>query len=587
MSTEQLKKRRCKLYLSGLLVAMVVLGWAVLAQAGEAPYRVLRDVEYVPGGHERQKLDLYLPAEANQPDARLPVIVWVHGGAWTGGSKEGCPALRFVQKGYVVASINYRLSQHAPFPAQIHDCKSAIRWLRANAGKYAIDPDRIGAWGGSAGGHLVALLGTATNKESEGDVGGNLEYSSRVQAVCDYFGPADMVGFFGDKSPSDYPLADQAIRQLLGGSLEEKQELAKLASPVYHVSSDDCPFLILHGDRDNIVPIEQSQKLSKKLESAKVPVRLYVVEGSGHGFGGPYIDAMVDAFFDHYVKQYKPQQARPQPRLPEGAKAIKDIQYVPNGHERHKLDLYLPKQDEQAKPLPLIIWVHGGAWMGGSKENCPALRFLEKGYAVASINYRLSQHAIYPAQIQDCKAAVRWLRANAKEHGIDPKRFGAWGASAGGHLVALLATAGDIKEFDVGENPDVSSRVQAVCDFFGPTDFTKMSSFESTMDHDSPNAPEALLVGGPIQQNKDKCRAANPITYVSKDDPPILIVHGDKDPLVPHNQSEIFHDALRQAGVDATFHTVKGGGHGFRDAEVDRMVEEFFDNRLKAGASAK
>ncbi|MCK4292650.1 MAG: alpha/beta hydrolase fold domain-containing protein [Planctomycetes bacterium] len=268
------------------------------------------------------------------------------------------------------------------------------------------------------------------------------------------------------------------------------------------------------------------------------------------------------------------------------AKILRDIEYVPGGHERQKLDLYLP-QTSSEKPLPLLIWIHGGAWLGGNKNNCPARRFVRQGYAVASINYRLSQHAIFPAQIEDCKAAIRFLRANAGKYGFDPKRFGVWGSSAGGHLVALLGTAGDVKEFDKGRNLDVSSRVQAVCDYFGPTDFTKMSSFRTKMDHDSADSPESKLVGGPVQQNKDKCKRANPITYVTKDDPPFLICHGDKDPLVPLNQSQILYEALKKAGVAVKFHTVKGGGHGFRDKQVDKMVEEFFGKHLKPGKKAR
>jgi len=263
------------------------------------------------------------------------------------------------------------------------------------------------------------------------------------------------------------------------------------------------------------------------------------------------------------------------------AKILRDIEYVPDGHERQKLDLYLP-EERSDKALPLLIWIHGGAWRAGSKQNCPARRFLHKGYAVASINYRLSQHAIFPAQIEDCKAAIRWLRANAGKYGFDPRRFGVWGSSAGGHLVALLGTTGDVKEFDKGRNLDVSSRVQAVCDYFGPTDFTLMSSFWTKMDHDSADSPESKLVGGPVQQNKEKCKRANPITYVTKDDPPFLIVHGDKDPLVPHNQSEILYEALQKAGVQVKLHTVKGGGHGgFKDPAVDKIVEEFFGKHLK------
>jgi len=123
---------------------MLVLVWSILARGVESPMRIMRDIEYVPSGHERQKLDLYLPAEPRDQNKPLPLIIWVQGDAWMGGSKEGCPALRFVQRGYVVASINHRLSQHTVFPAQIKDCKATVRWLRANAKKYGIDPERIG-----------------------------------------------------------------------------------------------------------------------------------------------------------------------------------------------------------------------------------------------------------------------------------------------------------------------------------------------------------------------------------------------------------------------------------------------------------
>ncbi|HNY77605.1 MAG: alpha/beta hydrolase [Sedimentisphaerales bacterium] len=264
-----------------------------------------------------------------------------------------------------------------------------------------------------------------------------------------------------------------------------------------------------------------------------------------------------------------------------GVRTLKDIAYVPDGHARQKLDLYLTAAEPNA-PRPLIVWVHGGAWQAGSKEGCPAVGFVEKGYAVASINYRLSRHAIFPAQIQDCQAAIRWLRAHAGEHRIDPNRFGVWGGSAGGHLVALLGTAGNVEAFDVGSHAGVSSRVQAVCDFFGPTDFAKMSRFWTTMDHDAPDSPESRLIGGPVQESPELVRRANPITYVTKDDPPFLIVHGDKDPLVPHNQSQMLYDALTKAGVEVTFYTVRGGGHGgFKDPQVETLVDQFFAKHLR------
>ncbi|MDP1590810.1 MAG: prolyl oligopeptidase family serine peptidase [Prosthecobacter sp.] len=269
-----------------------------------------------------------------------------------------------------------------------------------------------------------------------------------------------------------------------------------------------------------------------------------------------------------------------------GVKSHRDLVYVEGGHERHKLDLYLPEKAEG--PLPLIIWVHGGGWQNGSKDGCPPLRggYIERGYAVASINYRLSGHAVFPAQIEDCKAAIRWLRAHAKEYNLDAKRFGVWGSSAGGHLVALIGTSGDVKEFDVGANQDQSSRVQAVCDYYGPTDFTVFVTTPGYESHATDSSPEAKLIGGAVLQNKARAARVNPITYVSKDDPPFLIVHGDKDPTVPINQSQLLFNALKQTGVSAHFHTIHGAGHGgpgFTGQDISAMVGAFFDARLKKG----
>lgn len=270
-----------------------------------------------------------------------------------------------------------------------------------------------------------------------------------------------------------------------------------------------------------------------------------------------------------------------QSQLPEGTIVHRDLAYVSNGHERQKLDLYLPAGGQK---LPLIIWIHGGAFRMGSKNDGVPTAYLAEGYALASLNYRLSQHAIFPAQIEDCKAAVRWLRANAGAYGLDPSRFAAWGASAGGHLASMLGTTGDIKAFDVGENLGESSRVQAVVDYFGPTDFLEMDTHRLPKGqvHDSADSPESQLIGGPIQENKAKTARANPVVYVSPDDPPFLIVHGDSDPLVPHHQSELLAAALVEAGIPPIFYTVKGGGHGgFKDPAVPAMTREFLDKALK------
>ena len=268
--------------------------------------------------------------------------------------------------------------------------------------------------------------------------------------------------------------------------------------------------------------------------------------------------------------------------------AQRNVPYTSHGHERQVLDLYVPKSGDG--PFPVIIWIHGGGWQNGSKDGCPPFRkgYTDNGYAVASLNYRLSGHATFPAQIEDCKAGIRWLRAHAKENKLDPTRFGVWGSSAGGHLVALVGTSGDVKPFDVGENLDHSSRVQAVCDFYGPTDFTVFVTTEKYENHASPTSPEAKLIGGPVLENKEKADRVNPITYVSKDDPPFLIIHGDHDPTVPINQSQLLFEALKKTGLSTHFHTIHNARHGgpaFSAPEIEQMIESFFDQHLKSNTN--
>ncbi|MBU6950699.1 alpha/beta hydrolase [Hahella sp. HN01] len=269
------------------------------------------------------------------------------------------------------------------------------------------------------------------------------------------------------------------------------------------------------------------------------------------------------------------------PPAEQGVISHRDMAYVSNGHAQQKLDLHLPSA---GKNIPLIIWIHGGGWMNGDKTQGVPIDYVDEGYAVASINYRLSNVAKFPAQLEDAKAAVRWLRANAGQYDIDPERIGVWGASAGGHLAALLGTTGDVEDFDVGENLNVSSRVQAVVDYFGPTDFLQIDEnrLPASESHDKAGSPESRLIGGAIQDNKDKVERANPITYVNEGDAPFLIVHGDADPIVPHHQSQLLEAALKAAEVPVSFYTVKGGQHGrFNDAKVVELTKAFFTKHLK------
>ena len=277
------------------------------------------------------------------------------------------------------------------------------------------------------------------------------------------------------------------------------------------------------------------------------------------------------------------------------AQTLRDLEYARRGNQSLKLDLYLP--DGQG-PFPLIIWIHGGGWTSGDKDlssNGPQVRQTTRGYAVASIDYRLSHQAKFPAQIEDCKAAVRWLRAHAGQFSLDPARIAVWGASAGGHLAALLGTSGDVRELEGSAgNLDFSSRVQAVVDWFGPTDLLRMVDDSlpfpcNIINHDSPFSPESLLIGCAIQTCPDKTERANPIRYVSADDPPFLIMHGARDCLVGPPQSQRLGDSLAAVGAQVSLKFIAGAGHGgseFDDAENRKLVEDFLDQHLSEEAGS-
>ena len=272
----------------------------------------------------------------------------------------------------------------------------------------------------------------------------------------------------------------------------------------------------------------------------------------------------------------------------DNVKLTSDIPYAGTTNPRQMLDLILPKKPATDKPLPVIVFIHGGGWRAGNKSSGAGRvgPYVAAGnYAGVSVGYRLTSEAIWPAQIHDCKAAIRWIRANAKKYNLDGEKIGVWGTSAGGHLVAMLGTSGGVKAMDgtLGPHAKLSSRVTCVVDCFGPTDFVQMDANRPSgarMTHDEANSPESKLIGGPIQKNKANAAAASPITYVSKDDPPFIIAHGTADPLVPFHQSQLLDAAFGKVGLKQVFIHVVGAGHGFGGAEFDKRVRAFFDKHL-------
>src|SRR5262245_4137775 len=263
--------------LSGLIVLLILD--AALPAADEV--KTLRDIEYARVGDVSLKLDLYIPSTAkNSP----PVVVWIHGGAWKGGSKNNPSVLPLTERGYAVASVDYRLSTVAQFPAQIHDIKAAIRYLRANAIKLGIDAGHLRIAGGSAGGHLAALVGVTNGvKELEGNVGGHFDQSSSVEAIAVFYGASNLTTILAQSTPYGVKMRTEALELLLGGQPDSRPELARLASPVFHVDAHDPPLLWFHGDQDPQMPINQAHEMMGAYKKQGLSATFEPVYGGGHG----------------------------------------------------------------------------------------------------------------------------------------------------------------------------------------------------------------------------------------------------------------------------------------------------------------
>jgi len=270
-----------------------------LFSAQSSEIRVKKDIEYARTESGPLALDLYLPPGNQQKS----LIVWIHGGAWRSGSKTEMPLKEFVMEGHAAASIDYRLSPLAAFPAQIHDIKGAIRFLRAHARDLEIDPSKIVIAGSSAGGHLAALVGVTNNdRDLEGTVGGDLDQSSAVQGIISYFGAANLTTILAQSTPHGLDVRVPALKLLLGGSPEDKQELARQASPVFHIDRNDPPLLLFHGDQDPQMPVNQALELQGAYENAGAKVRLEIVHGSAHG-GKAFFDAKRMEIARHFLNE--------------------------------------------------------------------------------------------------------------------------------------------------------------------------------------------------------------------------------------------------------------------------------------------
>lgn len=271
----------------------------------------------------------------------------------------------------------------------------------------------------------------------------------------------------------------------------------------------------------------------------------------------------------------------PNPR--EGVESITDIKYA--RYDATKLDLFVPKISDG--PLPLIVYLPGGAWFGCDKHFCLPWKcgFCQRGYATASLSYRVSTEAPFPAHLEDLKAAIRWIRANAATYRIDPKRIGVMGTSAGGHLACLLGVTEKARQFDCGAHLEQSSAVRCVCNFYGATDFSSLFDQLQPGGEHTKYMRDAIeqLLGGPLTEKRELALQASPTTYVDEHSPPFLTLHGTGDEMVPFQQAELLHDKLRQSGVANRLIPVPGAGHGNDALFIEELLPEvfrFFDEQF-------
>jgi acetyl esterase/lipase/TolA-binding protein len=285
---------------------------------------------------------------------------------------------------------------------------------------------------------------------------------------------------------------------------------------------------------------------------------------------------------------------------PSGIELKADIEYGSVGQKRPlRMHILRPRVMPKER-MPVVVFIHGGGWFEGHHNRgiAPLRHFAERGYLCATVEYRLSDEAKFPAQIEDLKTAIRYLRAKAKELHLNTGRIGVWGQSAGGHLAALLGTSGNVKALEgAGDWRKFSSRVNAVVDWNGPVDFLEPKELERLMKQKQAEGWKEIAVerlfGGLVLENKTKAASASPLAYVSSDDPPFLIMHGDEDQTVDLSQSQSLYEALKKAGVDVTFNVIKGAGHfgvdGISPLQTDfaAMMDAFFDKHLKSGKASR
>jgi len=559
-----------------LIAAMFLL--VVASIRGQT--RVKRDVVFRTVDGQDLKLDVHYPEGAGP----FPVAVVIHGGGWSVGSKRSMSSLGLARiltrAGVASACISYRLAPGSTFPAQIEDCRYAVQWVRSRGADFELDPSRVAAVGSSAGGHLAALLGAQRDHAQPGSDDPVCRLSTRPDFVLSFFGPMDLDGDPAKAST----LAGRRVLAFLG--VKDVQDpaassLARAASPFWQIQDGAPPFLFIHGTEDPIVPIEQSEKMARALDTRRVPNLLVPVPRGGHGdFTLQLVPDKTDqepeywtraqAFMRAHWLDQKPQTT---PSKPFEYEVQRNLVYAvrPGRGDRQrsmKLDLYVPKGKG---PWPVVVALPGGGWRFSSRRmsEVPLIcrAFAREGIAAAAVSYRTAPANPWPAQFLDTGRAIQWLRANAKRYGLDPARIMTTGTSAGGHLASSVGTKDDLQ--DKSSDDPVSRQSSRPCCVVG---FSAPTWLEPEADKNAGDLQVRLVHGLVGLRNEDdpkevekalgRAKDASPVVHATRDDVPHLLIHGKNDRIVPFSQAIYLRKHLQKVGVSCEVVEVQDRGHG-------------------------
>lgn len=533
------------------LPLIAALPLAALSQQDTIPgVRVHRGLVYSTAGEHVLKLDLYLPKDDSAPLAAIVLIPGERSPDRLREQYRELAKLAATRGELAVAVIEYRTVHEARYPGAIDDARAAVRWLRSHATEYRINPRQIGAAGDNFGGYIASLL--ALDRQDS---------ASAVQAVAAISPVTDLESY--SPPPDGYPYH---YALFLRYPRAQRPELWRAASPLTHVRAPGVPFLLIRGSRDNASLAGQSAILREALvrvgtqvesteltdaanpllldERARLPVMRNVVRFLSRALWEPPTGVVVDS----------------------------DKVYAsPDGRDLH-VDVFSPASPGSRRPA--IVFFHGGGWLWGNKrDHWPtAAYFASRGFVTVAVEYRLARERAYPAALEDVRAAVSWLRANAASYGLDPRRIAAVGSSAGGHLAAMLGVVPDTSR-------DQTPAVQAVAAIAAPVDLA--------LQHERDRFGPALFVGaGSPTEHAERWRAASPITHVNRRAAPFLFLHGTADDLVLITEAEEMARRLRAAGVDAEIHAAERGPHDFFleqpwRAPALRRIEDFLKRTLK------